>query len=557
MKAGFQSFVFLFIASCTCFGDETKVDSSIAISKDVAVSGSAVLTQALGRVDLAISSSRVNMRHLQGDFGERLTSAYLNRGAEWTPMRQSVGRQGIDMLHLKVDPDGRIKDMMVSEVKTGSSRLGQTASGQQASFSYNSARLKGLAVRYQKLSKALARGEMKVAKVPRGIGAKHLLEVPLGNKSSALFWRENSLSPWKLSAKPSQVSTAESQAGRIAHWLDACADGKISYRSRIFRGRQIGNNWVTTVKNSSPLDQGIPESKLPVLERIVSPVKGGGALSQSLTTAWANELRRTQPFLTDREVMSQARELVNKTIARNQGFKPVSLGSSLAKGFGAASASGGLLTGAIDLGVQLLSTGEVDFQQVGANSLAGAASAGTGYLAGSGVTYALMNTTLGLNLSRQVATSMGISTSCSANLLGTSAGGSIAAAVFAYGLYFMGYVEMETANRMAVAGVAGSVVGTAALTATTSLVAAYATAGTGTAISTLSGAAATSATMAAIGGGSAAVGTALAATGFGLVVVGVGAGVMWGFTAYDESQETKRLELTAEYLSKYYGELSH
>ena len=168
-----------------------------------------------------------------------------------------------------------------------------------------------------------------------------------------------------------------------------------------------------------------------------------------------------------------------------------------------------------------------------------------------------MNTTLGLNLSRQVATSMGISTSCSANLLGTSAGGSIAAAVFAYGLYFMGYVEMETANRMAVAGVAGSVVGTAALTATTSLVAAYATAGTGTAISTLSGAAATSATMAAIGGGSAAVGTALAATGFGLVVVGVGAGVMWGFTAYDESQETKRLELTAEYLSKYYGELSH
>jgi hypothetical protein len=41
-----------------------------------------------------------------------------------------------------------------------------------------------------------------------------------------------------------------------------------------------------------------------------------------------------------------------------------------------------------------------------------------------------------------------------------------------------------------------------------------------------------------------------------LDIAGVGAGVMWGFTAYDESQESKRLELTGDYLSKHFGELT-
>jgi hypothetical protein len=524
--------------------------------KSSAVSVSTVLVQALGRADLAIVSNRVNLKHLQGAFGENLASTYLNRGAEWFQMRQSVGRQGIDMLHLKVSSDGRITDMVVSEVKTGSSRLGQTASGGQATFGYNARRLRALATRYRGLSKAVANGEVEIAKAPSIIRPQQHLEVPLGNRTNAQFWRESSTSPWKLSAKGSQIALVERQADRIADWFDASAKGQVPYRSRIFRSHLIEGNWVTTVKDASFLDQGVPESKLPVLGRVVTPFRGGGAMSRALTSAWADELRRTQPMLTDREVMIQARMLASESSNQSLGFKPIPLGRSLALGATKAGATGGVLAGAFDFGVQLMTTAEANYQQVAVNSAIGGGAGVVGYFASSGITYSLTNTILGLNLSRQVATSMGISTSCSANLLGSTTAGGIVAAVFSYGLYFTGYADLESANRMALAGVTGSLAGAAAMAATTSLVAAYATAGTGTAISTLSGAAATSATMAAIGGGSAVVGSALAATGVGLVVVGVGAGVMWGFTAYDKRQEAKRLELTGDYLSNHYGNLA-
>lgn len=554
MKAIIQIIALAFLTLTVSFGEESR-NSSSDVVKEVAVSGTTVLTQALGHGDLAIAESRVNMRHLQGAFGEHQAATYLNRGAKWSQMRQRVGPQGIDLLHLEITPDGKITDMMVSEVKTGSSRLGQTLSGKQMSLGWSAARLRSLSNRYDALSRAVTMGDVKLARTPPSISRQQVLDVPLGNRGSAQFWRENSLSSWKLSAAPNQVSFVKRQADLIAQWLASAADGQINYRSRIFRQDLVGGDLVMTVKDASVLNKGVSESKLPVLSRTVTAFKSGGAVSQSLTGAFAGEVRRTQPMLSDREVTSQARELAKRMMAGNQGFKASSLPQSVAKGASTSMAAGGILTGAIDLGTQLLTSGEVDFQQVGVNTLVGGSAGAAGYLAGSGATYVLTSTTLGLNLSRQVATSMGMSTTCSANLLGSSAGGGLAAAVFSYGLYFMGHADLESANRMAVAGVTGSIAGAAALATTTSLVAAYATAGTGTAIATLHGAAATSATMAAIGGGSTAAGTALASTGVGLIVVGIGAGVMWGFTAYDEAQETRRLELTAEYLTKHYAQI--
>lgn len=553
MKTIVAVYTLALITTSAGLAEQRVKDTSDAAVKGIAVSGSSVLTQALGRADLAIAANRVNMRHVQGAFGEHQAASYLNRGGEWTQVQQKLAPQGIDMLHLKVEPDGRITDMMVSEVKTGCSRLGQTLTGKQMSFGWSAARLKVLSSRYNELSQALAKGEVPLARTPSAISPKHVLEVPLGNRSSAQFWRESVLSPWKLSATPSQVPLVGPQAGQIARWLDAGAGGHITYRSRIFRLDFAGGNLVMTVKDASFLNNGVSESKLPVLGRTVTAFKGGDAVSQSLISTFAGELRRTQPMLSDGEVMSQARELSKKMITRNQGLKAMPLNQALAEGVGKSMAAGGVFAGAIDLGAQLWTSQELDLQRLGANTVMGGTASAAGYLAGSEVTYTLMNTSLGLNLSRQVAMSMGISTSCSANLLGSATGGGIAAAVFSYGLYFMGYADLESANRMAVAGVTGSVAGAAALAATTSMVAAYATAGTGTAIATLHGAAATSATMAAIGGGSAAAGSAVAATGVGLVIVGVGAGVMWCFTVHDETQEAKRLELTAVYLSKHYG----
>jgi hypothetical protein len=426
---------------------------------------------------------------------------------------------------------------MVSEVKTGNSRLARTKTGLQMTHEWTAPRLKFRANQYRLLSLDLSKGGIRLARAPSGLARKQMLEVPYGKDGSALFWRETNQSSWNLSAKPDQTAIVQRQVGRIAQWLDGVADGRIDYRRRIYRDRITNGKLITTVKDASLLDAGVPESKLPVLHRVEVPYKAGGPIGQSLTKAWAEELRRTNPMLNDREVLSQAREEARNTLARKLNFKPMSLGQSLAKGAGMSAVSGGVLAGAIDMGMQLVSTGEVDFKQVGANTLVGGAAGATGYLAGSGATYALTNTTLGLNLSRQLATSIGITTSCSANLLGSAVGGGLAAAVFSYGLYFMGYADLETANRMTVAGVAGSVAGAAV-------------------IYSLGGAAATSAAMTTIAGGSAVAGSILAATGVGLVVVGVGAGITWFFTAYDAAQETKRLELTGEYLSEHYGKLA-
>ena len=164
--------------------------------------------------------------------------------------------------------------MMVSEVKSGSSQLGKTASGGQATFGYNARRLEALAARYRGLSQAVARGEVEIAKAPSFIRPKHHLEVPLGNRSNTQFWRESSTSPWKLSATPDQMASVERQSVRIADRFDASARGQLPYRSRILRGRLVGENWITTVKDAAFLDQGIPESRLPVLGRVITPFRG-------------------------------------------------------------------------------------------------------------------------------------------------------------------------------------------------------------------------------------------------------------------------------------------
>lgn len=529
-----------------------KPDASASSERlaEAGVVGGAVLSQALGRADLAIAAGRVDTRHLKGAFGEHLTARYLNRGAEWVQVRQTIGRQGIDHLHLKVTPTGQITDLLVSEVKTGSSQLNHTSSGKQLSKEWTSKRLKTLASRYRNVVQSWSEGRVKIARPASVLDRKQVLEVPLGNRKSARFWRESSGSPWKLDAATAQLGVVEKQAGRVAQWLESAAEGRISYGSRLFEVKIEGARILTTVKDASGVSKGVSASKLPIIGRVVTPLQGGGSMSQALTSAWANELKRTQPHLSNNEISEQARALARETAASGLSFERPRMRDRFRK----STAVGVLLASGIDIGIQLWTTGEVDPEQVAVNAFAGGTGVGSGYITGFATTRTLMNTRIGLNLSRQVASSMGLaSTSLSANLLGSAAGGTVAGVTFSYVLYITGYADLETANRMAIAGAAGSLAGVAVTATTTSLVAAFGTAGTGTAISSLSGAAATSATMAAIGGGSMAVGYALLWTGAGAVVVVVGAGVMWGFTMYDAAQENERLELTYEYLMQHYS----
>ena len=92
------------------------------------------------------------------------------------------------------------------------------------------------------------------------------------------------------------------------------------------------------------------------------------------------------------------------------------------------------------------------------------------------------------------------------------------------------------------------------------MVAAYGTAGTGVAISTLGGAAATNASLAVLGGGTVASGgfgvaggAVVLGTGVGIIVVGVTGAVIYSFHLYDEKQDVKRIKLTLSDLSARYS----
>jgi hypothetical protein len=135
-----------------------------------------------------------------------------------------------------------------------------------------------------------------------------------------------------------------------------------------------------------------------------------------------------------------------------------------------------------------------------------------------------------------------------ASFAGGLSGGAITSAVLAYGLYFLGYTDLEMANRTVVAGLAGSAAGALASAGVLAAAAAFGTASTGTAIASLSGAAATSATMAWIGGGAVsagglgvAAGSVILTGGVALIAIGVGAGVMYLFGRSDDEVEQQRL----------------
>ena len=116
----------------------------------------------------------------------------------------------------------------------------------------------------------------------------------------------------------------------------------------------------------------------------------------------------------------------------------------------------------------------------------------------------------------------------------------------------------------AIAGSVGSLAGMATYTGMMAAAAAWGTASTGTAISSLSGAAAYNASMAMYGGGTLAAGGGGTATGVivvgGAVVfvaVAATAAVMYVFHCHDVAQEWKRIGYTIDVLSDHIQRNTH
>jgi hypothetical protein len=265
----------------------------------------------------------------------------------------------------------------------------------------------------------------------------------------------------------------------------------------------------------------------------------------------ADQLRQKLPYLDSAESRRLAQGIQSAAKPAEDALDHSSFKNFTAVEATKAGTAGVLIAVPVEIAFEVINGGQVNWQRVAGVGVLAGGSAAIGSTLGNATTFALLRTEAGYSASSAVAELVGLrSASHFANGAGGLVGGGATAVLFAYGGYWLGYYDLQTANRSAVAGVAGVGAGTAASALTFGLVSTYATAGTGTAIASLSGAAQYSATMAWLGGGfGMAGGTVVMWTGAGLVVVGVTAAVMYGFHALDEKEDNIRLSKTIEDLS--------
>lgn len=436
---------------------------------------------------------------LKGAVGEsvmdKLLSNHLKESGQWQRLAR-LGPQGIDGLYVKLDAKGVPKDLLVAEAKFGTSRLSNTVDGcQQMSHCWISKRL----------------------------------------KTTAGYYRSHSQS-------------------QLAQFLEAAADGKIRYRANVSRLSMTNGQFTMTmapvkVSYSNPTQVFLNDSQAKSFRLRPKQVKT--AFSESI----AEDLLKHSPsrYPIRQRALTEARQMVKMASEKSSlpslidHYRPqpqVTLNQTLKLAGKSGLGIGAGLGGGIELLTQLASGQPLDGQRVVEMALLAEASRYAGSFTG----IALQQTLL--NHEAQLLSKLVLPKTLSPGLSGFT-GGVMAGAVFSYGAYLMGYTSLAQANQSMAVNLATMVLVDAvatplAIAGLTSLAGTLGvTAGTGTAIASLSGATATNATLAWVGGGTLASGglgvaggTAIVATGVGVIVMGVA--VIGGGIYYLKDQEAER-----------------
>lgn len=492
------------------------------------------------RADAAFAHAALNPLAVKGGLGESLAErVYLDSVLErsrWQSLTPRSGPQGLDHVFIKTDKQGRPVDLMVAESKFSFSQLGMTADGVQMGSRWITRRLLALGNRYAEAAMA----ESAVVK-PCSLTARHVCKVQLPDGSAGSFWRHHAKDAWKYDGTAESLDAARKQAGLYGEYLQAAGQESITYRTRIFHIQPDGSDLLVTVRRADNLQSPVGVRTLPVTEEFV------------LKNAWD----------TKGQITAEVRDDIARTLMRRCGFaegeardfssrlcrhatagelaEPFSMGSYLAR-------NAALMGGAaalIDMTLQLGTTGTIHaghtLESAGIATLGGAAALGVEQL---GMRYAAVRGAM----SSVAPTALG------RTLLRGGAAFALVDASVGYVLVALGNGTMQEANRNALLAGGASLGGTLACSTALSLMAAYGTASTGTAIATLSGAAATNATLAAFGGGAVAAGGGGMALGtaaiggiFTLGAIGAGYLIYKGFELYDEVQENARVNQLLDY----------
>lgn len=498
---------------------------------------------------------------IRGGFGEshmtQFLSRYVREAGGLEPFSARIGPQGIDGGFVRFGRDGQPVDLVIGEAKYGSSKLGMTKDGIQMGEGWRKVKLVGLSENYRDVSRQSRNGLVRAE--PLDVRANpQRLELRMSDGKAAVYWRRNASEHWKFAGRESQLTAAGERAGRLGDFLAECASERRAYKAYIWRVDVRGNEIRWIAKDATLLRSNGTESGLPVLKS--GSLKLDGAELHSLKRLGTNEIadliRKKEPMLT----VTESRQIASKISDESRSLQhTLTADASRAEWrLLRMSAAAGLIAATIDMSlsaaVDYWNTGKIHADLV-------AKRGGIALAAGSGGAYVGQKVTVAVLKSAAANSARGVGGPVSTTMFGAqgagiAAGGAVASVVMAYGSYFAGLTDLHGANVMATAGVAGGLAGAAAWTGTLSLIAAYGTASTGTAIATLSGAAAANASLAVLGGGTVAAGglgvaggAVVLSGGVLLVVVGVGAAVASGFSYFDEREDMRRIYLTVERLA--------
>lgn len=455
--------------------------------------------------ETALLHASLLTRRLHGNVGEALVNSRLHATGGWKSIAARNGPQGIDHIWMKFDKAGRPAGLIVGETKYGTSRLGMTRhDGRQMSQAWRSRRLAARAGELEREAEAVTRkyGETK--------------------------------------ARPFRVQ---------AQYLRGAAEGRISYRSELFRVNVKGDTLTISVQNLDSNGNPIGAT------RRLPPVQVAGRPANVVKTQLAGELRKQYPAMSTQESLERANRLYAGAKSAQAALSAKSPALKLAGATGATLAAGGLLAGGLDVLFQHMDHQPVSWTRAGKMAGLGAGSAFAGEATQLAVSQMLLRSQSARSMTVALGRSMGLLPARAVSLAPKLVGGVVGAVVFAYGGYAMGMYDLRTANQFAIAGAAGSLAGSATGAGMMAAVAAWGTASTGTAISSLSGAAAQSATLAwwgggsiAAGGGGATVGAAVIGGVVVIVAIAATASVMWGLHHYDTVQEWARLGRDVDFI---------
>ena len=542
--------LFLVVSSCTgfCARRDYEVVPTGPVSAGFAA-GIAVMDEHLEQSILLdeITSNHLT-RQMRGIIGEASTDNQmllrLNRNGKpvWRSMTPRIGSQGIDHVFVKYNQSGTPIDMVLAESKYGSSQLGHTIDGRQMSESWRKNRLEKLGSHYS--HEIADNAKIVCRKIPNDTIPNAELSVAIKDKNGKLverkFWRESSKGEWFYSGSSEELGAVRRSARTLGKMYSAAARGQVVYRSCVCRWNISEEDLILridTIRRDGSILKGTKQNgEIHVLKGMASKKIPKNSISEIAKTVRRSPMFKEWSADELHQFVSKAVTSHNEAIeARPLRVLETGVRTSIAAGIGASM---------LDVAVQLIAKGNVDWREVGLTGVKTSAAVGVGELVGYG---AMRGGVRSLRYVRGV----------------KAAAVGIAFAAFDFYQAYKGNISYQDASMNTVgagAGMAGgAVVGGLMMAAPACFGAA---AGTGTAIGSLSGAAATNATLAFYGGGTVASGGLGMAGGAAVVggvvtvvAVGIGVAVAWGYNAYKKDKQWKQTQEWGAWLEGHLTEL--